>query len=241
MSGIATIRRLGPAALWAVVVLATAAILLPAVIRAAHARNERQRARVTLMSVRANLEELHTLRAAAVPLSATESKGVGGGGGLAGRVASCLNACGVPASALASFHPDTPVSVGEGARRQRAVITLEGVTLPKLGEVLAAWRQREPAWTITSIDLSPSTLGRGIGTPPPQSPPSQTKSPQSTPIGAKANQSPSEARASTVGEDLPLHAVISIEAIFTDEAPTSPMSPTTPTSPSSPRSRRPKE
>lgn len=39
----------------------------------------------------------------------------------------------------------------------RAVVTLSPVTLPQLGTFLAAWREREPGWTVSSLDLSPQT------------------------------------------------------------------------------------
>jgi hypothetical protein len=39
--------------------------------------------------------------------------------------------------------------------RRRAVLTLGSITLPQLGRLLAAWREREPEWIVTSIDATP--------------------------------------------------------------------------------------
>jgi hypothetical protein len=39
-------------------------------------------------------------------------------------------------------------------------VTLAGVTLPQLGGFLKEWRQREPAWTVSGIDLAPQAPGK---------------------------------------------------------------------------------
>jgi hypothetical protein len=103
---------------------------------------------------------------------------------LAPAAAAVVAGCGLPASALANVAPQAPARVGEGqfaAMRQRATITLTNVTLPEVGRFLEAWRQAEPDWIVTGIELSPQQRGNA-----------------------------------TPGADLPLRAIITIEALFSD-------------------------
>jgi hypothetical protein len=112
--------------------------------------------------------------------------------GLTPRISAALASCGLPASSVASVSPESESPLGETdlhARRTRAVITLTGVTLPQLGSFLGAWRTREPAWTVSSVDLSPQN-GQGA-------------------TGAGS--------ASAAGGDMPLRAVIGIETMFVDQ------------------------
>jgi hypothetical protein len=112
--------------------------------------------------------------------------------GLTPRISAALASCGLPASSVASVSPESESALGETdlhARRTRAVVTLTGVTLPQLGSFLGAWRTREPAWTVSSVDLSPQN---GQGT-----------------AGAGS--------AGAAGGDLPLRAVIGIETMFVDQ------------------------
>jgi hypothetical protein len=88
--------------------------------------------------------------------------------GLTPRISAALASCGQPASSVASVSPESESSMGETdlhARRTRAVVTLSGVTLPQLGSFLGAWRAREPAWTIASVDLAPQTGSGGAAVP----------------------------------------------------------------------------
>jgi hypothetical protein len=82
-----------------------------------------------------------------------------------------------------------PGNVGAGElKRQRATFTLVPITLPQLGAFLDAWRQREPYWTVASIDVGPE------------------------PIRQNENGG-----AAAAGRDLPLRAVLTLEAIYLDE------------------------
>jgi hypothetical protein len=79
-------------------------------------------------------------------------------GGLAQRLSAALVVAGIPASALSALSPESEVPVdrsGSGRKRRRAAVTLVSVTLSQVGALLDTWRQREPAWVITSVDLSP--------------------------------------------------------------------------------------
>lgn len=80
--------------------------------------------------------------------------------GLAPRFSAVLTGCGLPASALSSVSADPePVPIGGelSIKRRRASVTLTAVTLPQVGSLLASWREREPGWTVTGIDLTPET------------------------------------------------------------------------------------
>lgn len=105
-------------------------------------------------TLRNQSERLAALRASAPSWASGQRPGAG----LTPRVSAALAASGLPASTMSGFSPEAESSVGEGelrARRSRAVVTLAPVTLPQLGTFLAAWREREPAWTVSSLDLSP--------------------------------------------------------------------------------------
>lgn len=87
---------------------------------------------------------------------------------LAQRVSASIAAAGLPSTTLSSLSPESSANDGGHDRfsavridRRRAVLTLGSVTLPQLGRFLAAWREREPEWTVTSIDVTPMNIGDG--------------------------------------------------------------------------------
>lgn len=91
---------------------------------------------------------------------------------LAQEISAALAAAGLPASALANLSPDSGIAVpgsapGAGLTQLRAGLTLNDITLPQLGRFLAEWRHRQPAWTVTGIDLTPeqanADAARAIG------------------------------------------------------------------------------
>ncbi|MCW5775668.1 MAG: hypothetical protein KIS87_04380 [Phycisphaeraceae bacterium] len=75
---------------------------------------------------------------------------------LARRVGVALAAAGLPAAALSDLSPESNLR-SAGVVGRRATLTLTGVTLPELGRFLAAWRDAEPAWTVTAADLTPES------------------------------------------------------------------------------------
>jgi hypothetical protein len=83
-----------------------------------------------------------------------ETLGASAAAELPARVTGVLASCGLPASTLTSL---TTSSSGEGAglERRQASVSLQ-VTLPQLGRFLESWRAAEPAWVVSSVDLSPS-------------------------------------------------------------------------------------
>lgn len=120
--------------------------------------------------VTSHAEELQQLRttlpawAHGVPARAEASAS------LAQRVPAAIAAAGLPATALSSLSPESNSGASEGLNktgvridRRRATLTFGALTLPQLGRFLAAWREREPHWVVTSIDATPerSSLDRG--------------------------------------------------------------------------------
>ncbi len=145
---------------WAVVVMA--ALAGPAVAwRALGAAQTSADAELRrLGSIRDKAGELRALRAA----HSGPTAGAAGRGALAARVSRALASAGVPASALASFSPQSqPVSHAPGGvlSRHSAAVVLAPITLPRLGSFLAAWRAAEPGWTISSIEVSPESAPAG--------------------------------------------------------------------------------
>lgn len=147
----------GIALLWVFVAGGSAAAMgLSA--RAALAARERAGAELReLRQAREHVAEIEALRAAAPVWASKEPPA----SGLAPRVSAALAAAGLPASALAGLSPEAELDVGGGgggewrARRRRATLTLTGTTLPQVGKFLAAWREHEPDWTVTGVDLAP--------------------------------------------------------------------------------------
>jgi len=80
-------------------------------------------------------------------------------GTLAPLVSATLAAAGLPPSTLGSLSADSETGAGPRTgvqvRRRRAVLTLSGLTLPQLGGFLSQWRERQPTWTVSQIDIAP--------------------------------------------------------------------------------------
>ena len=123
----------------------------------AHERAVAEERRAELLHAKA--AELLRLRAGRPALpGATHEEG-----SFAPRVVSALAAAGVPASTLVSFTPRSQrivASSGESLTRRSAAVALSPVSLPDLGKFLDAWRRAEPAWVVSSIDVSPDAAAR---------------------------------------------------------------------------------
>lgn len=81
---------------------------------------------------------------------------------LAERVTAALSSAGLPSSVLSNFSPesesvDRTTSAGTPSKRRRATMTLAPITLPQVGTFLAAWKDRQPMWEVSSVDLSPQS------------------------------------------------------------------------------------
>ncbi len=138
-------------------VLATLAIV-PLVVRAAGSEASLQRERVRAEVIVADVGRLEQLRAklAASPNSSTDVQDVPAAS-LATRVSGVLSAAGLSQSNLAGLSPESAAQRSDAgtALRRRATLTLQSLTLRDLGRFIGEWRVREPAWTVTSIDLAP--------------------------------------------------------------------------------------
>lgn len=176
--------------IWMIAIGLSAAAIIPSGSRAARAKAKLDHASKAHAQVAASATE-HRSLLAALPDWATRvpasTHAEGKDNALATRISSTLAAAGLAPSALTAFQADSAAPIAQSqlaaVERTRAVITLDGPTLPQLGAFLTAWCTREPDHVITAIDLSPQ------------------------PAPARASKSPS----STTGGDAPLHAVITIE------------------------------
>jgi hypothetical protein len=174
------------AAAWALALVVGLGALGLAGSRAASAHAGASRSLARLEAARASAAEIARLRAAAPPWMAAGRPEAG----LSQRLGAALQAAGLPAQALsgvqAQAEPAGPPELR--AARLRAGVTLTGLTLPQVGRFLAAWREREPRWTASSVDLSPEPPRGGAG-------------------GAAAR----------TGGDLPLRVAVTLECLFVDE------------------------
>jgi hypothetical protein len=143
--------------LWALAILGSALALAVAAPGGARAHAAAKRELVALRATTAHAHELASLRSR---LAHQVTEPQGGAGTLAERVAAALAEAGLPSSALQGVSPESRVGGGgsSGVTRRRATLTLAG-TLPQIGRFLDAWRNREPAWTATGIDLAPERPG----------------------------------------------------------------------------------
>jgi len=168
--------------------LASAAMVVSVLPRARLARHARAAQLEAARSLAESASELARLRAASPTDTAPgepEPK-------LATRISTALAAAGLPASALASLSPESenvePVTQTAVLVRRRATMVLTSVSLPQLGRLLAAWRDRSPEWTPTRIDLEPAPSA-----------------------GSSRRDAPSSAV--QPGADLPLRITLSIESV----------------------------
>jgi hypothetical protein len=126
--------------------------------------------------------------------------------GVAAKLGDTLASCGIPTASLADVtpQPDAPVPGASGGaritglRRQRTMLTLSPVTLPQLGAFLQTWRQRQPDWCVTGIEVSPAGTG-GLG-------------------GGGGPGSATGGVYPAPGGDLPLRAVLVMDAVYLDIA-----------------------
>jgi len=165
---------------WCLVLTAGVGAVIPCGRAALGARRAADVAHDRLIAATAQARELAALRT----MTPRERRP---GSGLASRVSAALTRCGLQASALSSLSPESAFAEGGegGTKRQRAVLALDGATLPQVGSFLEAWRNAEPEWVVSSVELAPQT-GKTVAPP-------------------------------TPGGDLPLRAVIAVEAVYVEK------------------------
>lgn len=154
--------NLSPRILWSIVIAIALATLVPITWKwQSAARSERlQTDRLARLTAQATL--INELRGK-LPEWALAPKVAGM---LAPEVGATLAVAGLPPSAMASLSADPEGQGSSGfdgstsaapaqARTRRATLVLGGVTLPQLGAFLQQWRDRQPAWTVATIDVGP--------------------------------------------------------------------------------------
>ncbi len=133
---------------WACVILAGGGVLLLSATSAARAKVEADLAAHRLDRALERVAELARLRSLTPETTACTPSD------LPSRISGILGSCGLSPSAVSSFGADTSTAPARGPRH-RASLVLDGLTLPRLGAFLEAWRQAEPGWMVTALDLSP--------------------------------------------------------------------------------------
>lgn len=136
--------------LWlATLVLSTSALSWSSV-RYRSARENLTRETARLHRVQAQVQEL--LQLPAFHSSERSSRPT-----LAARVAEAMAQSGLPPSLLENLSAETERHTDSSSpiARRGATLTLSPVTLPDLGRFLVRWREREPDWLVTGVDLKP--------------------------------------------------------------------------------------
>jgi hypothetical protein len=137
--------------MWAILMM-SAIVLAWAGHRWAMARTEANIAIRQLALVSADVKEIAGIKASSPP----ESRRSRPAPGLATRVADVVSKAGLPQAALQNLSPETESAAGAGLRKQAAKIMMDGMTLPELGRFLNEWRNAQPLWTVSSIDITPT-------------------------------------------------------------------------------------
>lgn len=147
---------------WTMCIAAGVAVVVHGVARAVAAYGEVAAARGDLAATTAEALELNLLRSEGTELPQRPEEG------LAAKVTSAMAHAGLAGSLLQSLSPEaqTPIPANRGAAavRERATLSLQGLTLPQVGRFLDAWRAAEPSWVVSSIELSPMSSKDATGT-----------------------------------------------------------------------------
>lgn len=168
----------GLSLLWGGVGLATSISMAIIGVKATRAQQEAANAISRLEDTTIRVQRLNTLTS--VVAGAVERNSPPGG--LAASITDALQHAGLSPSSLANLSPEATISVGSGdavAHRRRATMVLSGITLPQLGAFLGTWRETQPNWIVSRLDLTPERINGPIQ-----------------------------------GGDVPLSAVVAIEALF---------------------------
>lgn len=146
--------------LWTIIVLASVAAVALASFRFATAQSEHRAAVAALDKVRTDTQTIASARAA-LPAWAISAQANSDDDLFAQRVAAAVASVGLGGSSVTSINVDAlggaPSTGGVRVARRTATVTLGSITLPQLGNLLQAWRSREPAWTVTGIAIDPGS------------------------------------------------------------------------------------
>lgn len=158
-----------PRLLWTVCLTTSVAMVVPLSLWSARARAEADRQRARAVRLAATARDVQEL-ASNLPDWTRRPRS---GANLSTRMTAAITAAGLPPTTLTSLSADNeqalPTSgatagrAGSGAaatvRRSRATVVLGPITLPQLGTLAQIWRERDPAWTMSSIEITPSLNG----------------------------------------------------------------------------------
>lgn len=124
------------------------------------ARREAARASSHLAGVTADADELARLRSG----SASPRGEARDASELPARLSATLSGCGLPSTAVQNFTAAPGRRTGpDRVRRQRATVVFNQITLPQVGRFLESWREAEPEWVVSSIELLPAGTAPGGG------------------------------------------------------------------------------
>jgi hypothetical protein len=148
---------------WTLAIALSAMVLIPAAWAwAGAARAERTQSQ-RLTSISQKVQTIAELRSGLPDWTLTPKAA----STLAPQVSSALAAAGLPASAMSCLSADSGGnqvtdnrSSSVQARSRRATLQLTGLTLPQLGKFLQVWREREPAWVVSQIDVAPEAAAQ---------------------------------------------------------------------------------
>lgn len=153
-----------PFTLWMLALLIALPVLAITTWRASSAAAAESAAAKKRQRVTAQAEELKTLRVGLPAWARTSTQRNSGehSESMAQRVPAAIAAAGLPPTALSSVSPESQSGTADGGSkggvgidRRKATLTFNTLTLTQLGRFLSTWREREPAWVVTSIDATP--------------------------------------------------------------------------------------
>lgn len=139
-----------------------AVCLIPPIWLGKHAlnvRRDRDLARVRLNGTLKDIAEIQSLRKQR-PRAAARQKPTAD---IVGGIESALATAAVPIATMTSLSSDPESFVTMEGRtdarylRQGVRLTLEPITLPAFGRFLNTWRQANPEWTVSSIQIGQAT------------------------------------------------------------------------------------
>lgn len=147
-------------AVWLLVAMGGGVPLAVSARQAAARANEARVAKAELVRVVELVQEERRLRAELPERKASASAS------LQARISGVLRGCGLPSGALSGLTPEPETSgrdVASTVKRRKAVLVLQGATLAEVGRFLKAWRETEPGWVVSNVEITPSGHAPGGG------------------------------------------------------------------------------
>ncbi len=131
--------------------LVLAVTMVVGLVRARGAAGDAASARASLDGLIAESNEILALRANAPRVSFAEHDPAA----VLSRVNELLIDAGVSSQCFEKLAPDSTTRATSGAlRRQSMRLSLRSIALPELGQFFALWRDREPQWTPSRLEVT---------------------------------------------------------------------------------------